>query len=567
MKYIILILALITSVSFAQNWTDVIDTEVDVSSAVTPVDIFANGVGLHIIYKENNSLKYCRMDVEGNKHVDSPVTLESSSVVWPSITGDATTIYVVYRKSSESYIRTKYSTDGGSSWNYLAANPLNSNASFIESVYSEGKLHVTWQVSSSVYYSKYVSSWTTPYTVSNTETGGYPRIVAWNGNSEDKVYFYYQNSTSVCKWREYNVTSNTWGSIQPAFTVSNSSPAGFAVDGNNIALYYIYLDSPTYYFQWVVRRKSDNTLLCTRTADPNAPQIVYSTTTANNEMHAAFWFEWQTQENEDPGIYRSKGDANCSMDEVYVHNDQLLQNVHFINITASSNDVYVIWQDDDIGDDLRLIYDDADPLAPQDLAVESFSVRDVEHPKLTWTLNNEPDVYAAEDAYEIQRRTRTVPGSFGAWSTIDYVDGYEDNYIDTELLIEGSGTLYEAEYKIRAIDLGANISEWSSVVSIYFGAFNKVNHGLKKYDYNLSQNYPNPFNPTTEIAYSLAKDGVVSLKVYDMLGIEVAVLVNEHMKAGNHSVEFNASSLPSGIYIYKLASGNFNVSKKLILLK
>jgi hypothetical protein len=85
--------------------------------------------------------------------------------------------------------------------------------------------------------------------------------------------------------------------------------------------------------------------------------------------------------------------------------------------------------------------------------------------------------------------------------------------------------------------------------------------------FNLSQNYPNPFNPSTKINYSLAEKSNVSLKVYDMLGREVANLVNATQEAGNHSVNFNASKLASGMYVYTLKSGNNVMSKKLMLLK
>lgn len=86
-------------------------------------------------------------------------------------------------------------------------------------------------------------------------------------------------------------------------------------------------------------------------------------------------------------------------------------------------------------------------------------------------------------------------------------------------------------------------------------------------DYNLYQNYPNPFNPTTTISFSTPRAGLVSLKVFDILGKEVATLVNERKIAGSYSVDFDASDLPSGIYVYKLTSGKFSDAKKLILLK
>jgi photosystem II stability/assembly factor-like uncharacterized protein len=93
----------------------------------------------------------------------------------------------------------------------------------------------------------------------------------------------------------------------------------------------------------------------------------------------------------------------------------------------------------------------------------------------------------------------------------------------------------------------------------------------------LSQNYPNPFNPSTTIKYEIPERGFVTLKVYDILGNEIATLVNEEKLAGSYEVEFsakggyassgNAYNLPSGIYFYSLSSGNFFSTKKMILLK
>lgn len=86
-------------------------------------------------------------------------------------------------------------------------------------------------------------------------------------------------------------------------------------------------------------------------------------------------------------------------------------------------------------------------------------------------------------------------------------------------------------------------------------------------EFSLEQNYPNPFNPNTKIKYQLPKDGFVTLKVYDILGNEVATLVNEEKIAGKYEANFNASSLASGVYIYKIQAGDFVNSKKMILLK
>ncbi len=85
--------------------------------------------------------------------------------------------------------------------------------------------------------------------------------------------------------------------------------------------------------------------------------------------------------------------------------------------------------------------------------------------------------------------------------------------------------------------------------------------------YSLGDNYPNPFNPSTIIKYQLQKDGFVSLKVYDMLGREVANLVNEIKKAGSYEVNFDAHNLASGVYVYTIHANDFMQSKKMMFLK
>jgi hypothetical protein len=86
-------------------------------------------------------------------------------------------------------------------------------------------------------------------------------------------------------------------------------------------------------------------------------------------------------------------------------------------------------------------------------------------------------------------------------------------------------------------------------------------------DYYLHQNYPNPFNPSTSISYSISERAFVTLKVYDVLGNEIAILVNEEKTIGNYKVDFDASGLPSGIYFYRLQAGSFVETKKMVLMR
>lgn len=102
----------------------------------------------------------------------------------------------------------------------------------------------------------------------------------------------------------------------------------------------------------------------------------------------------------------------------------------------------------------------------------------------------------------------------------------------------------------------------NNYVSVDGKANSKMPHS-----FNLYQNYPNPFNPFTLIGYQLPVNVFVTVKVFDVLGREIETLVNKYQNAGNYSVQFNASNLPSGVYFYRLETGTFHETKKLLLLK
>jgi len=113
-------------------------------------------------------------------------------------------------------------------------------------------------------------------------------------------------------------------------------------------------------------------------------------------------------------------------------------------------------------------------------------------------------------------------------------------------------------YRLKQIDYNGNYK--------YYELSNEVEIGNPE-KYSLAQNYPNPFNPSTTINYELPKNNFVSLKVYDMMGREVANLVDQNQDAGFYSVKFDASKLSSGIYFYKIQASDFTAVKKLTLVK
>lgn len=173
--------------------------------------------------------------------------------------------------------------------------------------------------------------------------------------------------------------------------------------------------------------------------------------------------------------------------------------------------------------------------------------------KLVWKTATETN----NSGFEIQR------SNGGEFKTIDFVNGHGTttqpqtyNYTDKNLQ---SG---KYSYRLKQIDFDGK-SEYSSVVEVEV---------LGPKEFSLEQNYPNPFNPTTTINFSLAADSKVTLKVFNILGQELMTLLNGNFTAGNHKIDFDGSSLNSGVYLYRIdATGvdgkTFSSVKKMILNK
>ncbi len=155
----------------------------------------------------------------------------------------------------------------------------------------------------------------------------------------------------------------------------------------------------------------------------------------------------------------------------------------------------------------------------------------------------------------------------------------KDNNFETIGFVSGNGTSTEPksysftdrnvepgvyQYRLKQVDFDGSFT-YSDIIEVEVDA---------PIEFSLEQNYPNPFNPSTTIRYQVPERSFITLKVYDILGNEIATLVTEEKPAGSYEVEFNSHSglsgikeLPSGIYFYKLQAGNFVQTKKMILLK
>jgi hypothetical protein len=132
----------------------------------------------------------------------------------------------------------------------------------------------------------------------------------------------------------------------------------------------------------------------------------------------------------------------------------------------------------------------------------------------------------------------------------------------------------DVNYRIRAKDINNHFSGYTNIISFDFQGLQKqsISYTNETMDFMLAQNYPNPFNPATKINYTVAENAKIQIKVYDMLGTEVAELVNEMKPAGYYEATYDGSGLSSGIYIYRITAMNgerilFSKSKQMMLMK
>lgn len=181
------------------------------------------------------------------------------------------------------------------------------------------------------------------------------------------------------------------------------------------------------------------------------------------------------------------------------------------------------------------------------------------HPKITFSENHETDL----KGYNIYKRIDNGPSVFLAFVTTNY---YVD-YSETQYSLGNDKKM--VYYKVTAEDNTDNESAPTSEVRFVCNAnVNKPNaNGDSVEKFRLFQNYPNPFNPTTLISFSLAKQEYVKLEIYDILGQKVATVFEGVLGVGEHSINFDASSLSSGTYIYRISTKDFSAEKKMNVLK
>jgi len=189
-------------------------------------------------------------------------------------------------------------------------------------------------------------------------------------------------------------------------------------------------------------------------------------------------------------------------------------------------------------------------------------------PTLAFPLNNaagltQPVIIKWRKSLRVERYEVLVSTS-NTFGQITYRDTLQT---DTSVTVSGLVRNTTYYWKVRAKNAGG-VSDWSDVWNFKTrDTTTQTESEFTPKEFSLGQNFPNPFNPSTTIEFSIAIAGQVSLKIFDMLGNEVEVPVDEDMNAGTYRITFNAIELPSGIYFCRLQSGEFTATKKLILIK
>jgi hypothetical protein len=413
------------------------------------------------------------------------------------------------------------------------------------------------------------SSWSSPITLNTghnvasddicvvTAFDGNKIGVFWSNQREDEFQFRFHNDLD---------DPNTWSTVE--IPVSASSPGtGVADDHINLAVGSdgsIYVAVKTSYNSGASSGNTTLALLVRRPAlvDSDNWEALHEVTNDYGTRPIALLNE---SENKIFVIYHPLGDG----DILYKYSS--ISPISFPS-TASILDDRDNFQDitstkQSFTDEVLILYNldhsslggpswwygtkaDASPF-PVELSLFN-AVLSEDRVELNWQTETEVDNYG----FNIERSS---PSPETIWKTIGFVEGHgnsnspkEYNFIDSE--IEESG---KYSYRLKQIDNDGTF-EYSDVVTVYVGTPEK---------FYLSQNYPNPFNPTTTIEYIISKDEKVSLKVYDLLGREVASLVDEFKQAGTYSVTFDAEQLASGVYIYRIMAGEFVAVNRMSLIR
>jgi hypothetical protein len=284
---------------------------------------------------------------------------------------------------------------------------------------------------------------------------------------------------------------------------------------------------------------------------------IYGGTVKSEGDYLAYWWDGDSWELQNYDVFwdppESPGTQNYD-DDAYVEEIAEKGNGNFkVLFRVFSNAVM-----DTVSNDFSV----TDVIAPPAVTI-SGSVSSG-HPNISWSA---PSGVIDVEEYEIWRY-RTVSG--GGYTLLTTITG--TSYTDNSVTVSKIPPFNKVYYKIKVVDFTDNKSNYSNAEWFYDGSTSKpITKRTERSDiptnFTLNQNYPNPFNPETKIQFDLPEDSYVRLDIFNLNGQVVAKLVDEALSAGLYTATFDAGSLPSGVYFYRITAGKFSDVKRMMLVK
>jgi hypothetical protein len=572
MKTIIFLIALFCSLSFGQGWNSTVTTTINEPN-LEKMDLAANASGVHVLIKRSNgNIVYYNLNSNGVVDASKTATLQTNGD-FPNIVASNNVVYALYKTGN--VIRARYSTNGGSSWIWNSSLDRTTTSNLcngVDAVYQDQLgVHLVWATQDAdpyfkTYYSRLRPSdyqWVEFQDVTNHQSapvGGFPSVTFSEGRVHVSFNSGYETNPIYNQGVPYTRDKNgSWQTPQEVNDIANLEKVH--ASGNNLFNFYTKFHPGIFVSLNVKIRSVSGTSWPSNSTTLNGSIMPGTKAGINNtydgKVHAIYSNEFNL-------LYRNYNGSTWS-GEFSIGSGYIT----YFALHSISNDLFTAWKmfSDNY---LRYRQYDAAPLAPTGLTITKSANN---HPYLQWNANNEPDLYQ----YIVEKLSGELTWVALTQTANRFYEDLSESYCTAvpPLQCDAGHMVY---YRLKAVDVQSHISNPSGIVGTYVtgGAPYKIGEeGINREipgEYSLAQNYPNPFNPATKINYSLPDDAKVTIKVYDMLGTEVAELVNETKPAGYYEITFDASKLSSGVYVYRIIALKgetmlFSESKRMILLK
>ncbi len=413
----------------------------------------------------------------------------------------------------------KRSTDGGTSWGVDIRMTNNTVDSDYPAISSSGQLvHIVWQdrrdTNIEIYYKRSAdggATWGADTRLTNSPfLSGYPSVSS-SGSDVHVVWYDTRDLNAEIYYKHSTNGGLSWG----ADTRLTNNPAGSEYPSISTSGTFVHV-------VWFDNRNTNNVIYYKRSTDNGISwgadtRVTYTTydcrfpsvSASGSSVHVA----WSDPRNSNMEIYyNSSTDGGTTWGGFDTRLTPNSANSEHPSISASGLNVHLVYENNQ-NTNLQIYY------------------RKSTNAGLNWS----GETRLTNTAYTSARPSVAVSGNVvhAVWHDSRNVN--EDIY-------------YKRDLMGNPVGVTGNSS------------------GIPK-DFSLSQNYPNPFNPTTSIGFRIADFGFVSVKVFDITGKEIAILVNEDLSAGAYNVDFDASQYSSGIYFYSMKTGNYSGTRKMVLIK